>query len=529
MDWFYNSRKTIMGFIKENSVLFILGITLSSYLIFFINGLHNSHDIRAHILWFEHFTNQSDGIFSYPRFLIDANMGFGSPAFYYYPPLPYFFLNTIHYFFSLNASLALPLVCFISVSTGALGIHRLTKQLGAGTIPAVVAACFYVTSPYLYLVDTVFRFSFAEIFVIGVLPYLFIKYDKKYFLTIVSFFVFLSHPPTSLIVLPFAYLWQWKVNEEKFFTLVVNGILSLSMSAFYVMPAILIPNPSMDIMWELYSVDRSYINKAIDFGSPTSFQSVLRITSWSLGLLSIVLFYNIRGDKIAKWSFSFCMIAFLMMLSFSSFFYELISIYEKIQFRWRWNSLLLLGFTILLALNIVKSKIIKAITILYSFNAILFPIILTTFGSMHFLNSEQIELTIKSNIEVPEYSFNRSPTDSEKFDTQEGILNDNELISATSWGAFNISFEHTFKPNDKLIVRRNRFYNFIPQDPQKYSIIQSESAPIEIIILQETDSVTLIAKEFEIESNSKWISVLGLFLFAIHFFYVTRIGNTRQL
>lgn len=495
------------------TLFFVVIIAFLSYLLFFVNGLHNSHDIRAHVLWFEHFTSQSDNLLSYPRFLIDANHGFGSPAFYYYPALPYLLLNALNQTLSVSVTIALPLTSFLAVLIGGGGVFKLSRQLGSHDVPAVLCSGFYILSPYLYLIDTVFRFSFAEIFVIGLLPYLFLRYRETYKLTLISALVLLSHPPTSLLVLPFAYLWQWMINRKSLVSLVLGGTISVLMTSFYTFPALLIPNPSMDVMWELYSVDRSYIDKSIDISAPTSFQSVLRISTWLVFFGAVALFLKSRESRVARWAFAFCLLAFFMMLSYSSFVYDLVAVYEKIQFRWRWNSLLLICFTILLSFALNKSHFVKAITIVYMGSALMFPIIISSFGSMYFFSESDLEEIIQANVEVPEYRFNRSATDAEPFAGSEGLLNGKTPINALRWSADSVIFEADFKAGDIMLVRRNAFHDYESVEHNKYRVSKTEKGLIQISVLKKVDKVEIHSQKFTIEKISAWISIVSCVFF----------------
>jgi hypothetical protein len=58
-----------------------------------INGCINGHDFANQIVWSKHFSAQFlQGEF-YPRWLQNMNAGFGSPTFFFYPPIPYYFTS----------------------------------------------------------------------------------------------------------------------------------------------------------------------------------------------------------------------------------------------------------------------------------------------------------------------------------------------------------------------------------------------------------------------------------------------------
>src|SRR5262245_9130339 len=63
----------------------------------------HSHDGWIHGLWLTHFSEQLWSGDLYPRWLSDLNAGLGSPAFYYYPPFPYYLSSLFKPFFTNDA------------------------------------------------------------------------------------------------------------------------------------------------------------------------------------------------------------------------------------------------------------------------------------------------------------------------------------------------------------------------------------------------------------------------------------------
>jgi uncharacterized membrane protein len=54
------------------------------------HGLNGLGDLRWHITWIQHFSEQIREGIVYPRWLAGTNFGYGSPTFVFYPPLVYY-------------------------------------------------------------------------------------------------------------------------------------------------------------------------------------------------------------------------------------------------------------------------------------------------------------------------------------------------------------------------------------------------------------------------------------------------------
>src|SRR5437868_3808254 len=59
-----------------------------------------SDDGVTHAVWYTHFSEQLSSGNLYPRWLMDMNAGLGSPAFFYYPPVPFFLTSLLRPLFA---------------------------------------------------------------------------------------------------------------------------------------------------------------------------------------------------------------------------------------------------------------------------------------------------------------------------------------------------------------------------------------------------------------------------------------------
>jgi 6-pyruvoyl-tetrahydropterin synthase-like protein len=114
-----------MGVATSIGVLCLVGVGVCAPMYWY--GAPNGDDMVTALLWMKHFTFQLTHGDLYPRWLMDMNRGAGSPAFYFYAPLPFYI-----------------------ISVPALGLSRfqLTTQLawGDSLLLTMSGLSFYLTS-----------------------------------------------------------------------------------------------------------------------------------------------------------------------------------------------------------------------------------------------------------------------------------------------------------------------------------------------------------------------------------------------
>ena len=84
-------------------------------------GLPVGHDTLTHLQWHHHFAKQLWAGEIYPRWLAGMNAGYGSPAFFFYAPLPYMLTSLLH-----------PLVPGDPIGLGALGVSAALALVASG-------------------------------------------------------------------------------------------------------------------------------------------------------------------------------------------------------------------------------------------------------------------------------------------------------------------------------------------------------------------------------------------------------------
>lgn len=217
-----------------------------------INGYLSGHDHPVHIKWYTHFSSQLFNGELYPRWLAGMNAGMGSPAFFFYGPIPYYMtafidvvtpLSNIPHILGLSVALAL----FLSGLTFFLWIRGAVDH-----VAALAGSLVYMALPYHVLIDVYERFAFAEVWAFAWMPLILmsterigqgLRYGIITFAVTYSLLV-LTHLPTTLIFSPLPafyllyicprHLWLHRIT-----TFIAAAGLGISLSSLYLATAML--------------------------------------------------------------------------------------------------------------------------------------------------------------------------------------------------------------------------------------------------------------------------------------------------
>ncbi len=359
----------------------IIGAGLILTMPLIINSCHYSHDFRAHLVWSKHFSEQFwQGEF-YPRWLQNMNSGLGSPTFFFYAPLPYYF-----------TSLFSPLSHYNTSSCNSLGLSSLLALVASGLTAyfwlkeiasknsAVIASIMYMAWPYHLVIDLYVRFAFAEYWSFVWMPlilYFTIKIVRGSRLNIIGLAIsfallILTHLPTFVIFCPvpigyalfIASRNQWKIVSLRLGLAIIIGI---GLSAIYWLPAMTTQaSISMDAMstgFFHYANNFLFIGPKFDPFNLKNFWSSLELLTVLTGGLVFCLWkisekyseVTLRRE-INYWGIV-AMLSLFMTLPLSKFVWYILPMMQKIQFPWRLNSILTVATVGLFALTISQLKV----------------------------------------------------------------------------------------------------------------------------------------------------------------------------
>ena len=187
------------------------------------------------------------------RWVPDMGYGFGFPLFNFYPPLPYLIGQGIR-FIGFSFITTVKLTFALSIIASGIGMYLLAKEF-FGRAGGVLSSVFYIWAPY-HAVDVYVRGAMNESWALAAFPFIFwsayglIRSDKDQnikwtvLLALSYFTLFTSHNLMLLIFTPlfgvFVLIHLWtKGKWLKLPWLLISGIWSLGLAAFFTLPALL--------------------------------------------------------------------------------------------------------------------------------------------------------------------------------------------------------------------------------------------------------------------------------------------------
>ncbi|MCX8156767.1 MAG: hypothetical protein N3J91_10025 [Verrucomicrobiae bacterium] len=232
----------------------LLGLAMAGGGVMLARGFGTAqHDARFHVNWSANFSRQLWEGEVYPRWLMDMNGGLGSPAFYFYPPAPYYATSFLRPVLGeegasgrmLGAGAALAL--FLSGLTAWGWMQRWVKGWAA-----LAGAGAYLFAPYHLAADLYARGAYAELWAFAWLPLVLSGVDglaeergpARGLLRLACGFGLLAatHLPATLLFspVPLVYAW-WLGGREARWRLagwtVAGMAWGAGLAAVYVLPA----------------------------------------------------------------------------------------------------------------------------------------------------------------------------------------------------------------------------------------------------------------------------------------------------
>jgi uncharacterized metal-binding protein len=331
-----------------------------------------SDDAGFHAAWYSHFSKQLWMGDLYPRWLIEMNGGLGSPVFFFYPPAPYFFTSVLRPFFPSDANGLHQLGVAASAALIASGLtaYLWLKNL-ADPKAALIAAILYMAMPYHLTADLYVRAAFAEYWTFVWMPlilYFLHRLASGHKLAFVGVAVsyallIMTHLPTTLIfsVVLFGYAICLAPKKRKLKTLITvseAAILGVGLAAIYLLPAM--TTQQFVLLGKISTGYFSYSNWL--FFAKLSLWKEDKLTMALLVadmfLIATCAFLIIRSTrepqhkKMRGFWYAVAITSVLMMTELSKPVWLVVPVLQKIQFPWRFNTVLCLSVSALLAMAI---------------------------------------------------------------------------------------------------------------------------------------------------------------------------------
>ena len=321
----------------------------------------------------------------YPRWLSLAYKGHGAPFFNYYSP-GFYLISAYLYALGMPLLFSIKIVIWGLFFVGALGVFLWVKKY---TTPAgaLVAAMIYMYLPY-HFVDLFVRGAVSEFAALAILPYLFYGIDGLFsrcsyksvaIVALSSAAIVLTHNLSAFMIVPFAVLYftakvyQHRPPKKQLLIVCAAPLLGALISSFYWLPVLLemgyIRPLASSVASGYYSYSNHFVfpaqwlDTAWGFGGShpgiedgMSFQlGVALIVFLLLGVIS--LFNAPKETKIfAALCFLLGMLALVFTLSLSGWLYDWLSIFQMVQFPWRYLGPATLFFAAFCGLSGYASK-----------------------------------------------------------------------------------------------------------------------------------------------------------------------------
>jgi 6-pyruvoyl-tetrahydropterin synthase related domain len=337
------------------------------------NGYLPSRDVLIHLLWSSNFSDQLWAGDLYPRWLDGMNAGLGSPAFFFYGPLPYYVAALLRPLVGPDAegwrqiTMAAALAVIVSGVITYAWLRTWTSETAA-----VAAALVYMSSPYHLAFDLYQRFAFGELWAFAWMPLIMLMAQRLrearpgavIGLALAYAALLLSHLPTAVIFTPvvLVYLALGSKRGQRL-RRAHNSIAALALgfglAAIYLVPALATQSHvSFDAMKAGYFFyGYNFLYQGPRFNA--DFDALVRAQGWfasamlGLSVIAIALAWRPMGGRLRQSALFWLFVAvgaWLMMIPPAKRLWDLLPPLQAIQFPWRFNVVLTIAMTALVAL-----------------------------------------------------------------------------------------------------------------------------------------------------------------------------------
>jgi hypothetical protein len=315
-----------------------------------------SQSSPQNLTWAAQFAEQFRAGILYPRWMPESFDGLGGPAFYFYPPLPFWIdgLVDVVSFGLLPVVHRLPLTWALLLWASGLAMYAWLESETTNRRISFWGALAYMAAPY-HLYDHYTRGALAEFTAFVFLPIILLSLRRPVWLALSYAGLLLSHLPTAMlvtitIVVPFALLrlrrWPALLSAG------AAGLLGIGLAAIYLVPALALqPWISSDQLWSAFYDARRWLLLAPSRWPETYTMQVVVPLSLAYGIacLSVLMFFRARAAAVF-----FAVVALVclgLMAGIVPWFWD-VPLFAKVQFPWR--LLVAVEFAVVTALSLAS-------------------------------------------------------------------------------------------------------------------------------------------------------------------------------
>lgn len=338
----------------------------------FVYGIYDAHDLPDyHLRWAKQFSDQFWAGEFYPRWLLNLNAGMGSPTFFFYSPMPYYFTSLMRplvwmadpygwHQLSFGAALAL----IASGITAYVWLRSIVSPTAA-----LFGSLFYIVAPYHLAIDLYARFAYAEFWSFVWFPLILyfvqqlIEGRKKAFvgIAIAQTFLIMTHLPSFLIFtpVPFLYVLWFSDAKQKWRNAIaycLAFILAVGLAAIYWFPAMttkeLIVLKADPTQYEFFHYEDNFLFSGVfrkNLGTYLAFLEISTVLTIVLAVLSYVIGRRTAPRRSTLFWIAIALSAGAMMFSISNPIWQILQPLQTIELPSRFNLVLTIALTALIA------------------------------------------------------------------------------------------------------------------------------------------------------------------------------------
>ncbi|SEO95280.1 6-pyruvoyl-tetrahydropterin synthase related domain membrane protein [Rhodospirillales bacterium URHD0017] len=325
-----------------------------------------SHSSPQNLTWASQFADQFRAGILYPRWMPDSFDGLGSPAFYFYPPLP-FWTDAVVSVITANAlsvSYCLAVSTTVILFLSGLAMRAWLLRVSGRRTAALVGAVAYMAAPY-HLFDTYTRGAFAEITGYAVLPVVMLALrltiDRARWglplLASAYAALLLSHLPTALLcsitIIP-AYVLFTTRARALLLRCAAGGVLGIGLAAIYLVPAMELQSwiSAHELWTSFYRASNWFVMAPERWVDPDTMRvigSIVLAAALLAAGLCLALLQLPDGDGRRELGFwvALSLACLILIAGLLPWFWDL-PLVGKVQFPWR--LLMVVEFSLLTAL-----------------------------------------------------------------------------------------------------------------------------------------------------------------------------------
>jgi hypothetical protein len=310
-------------------------------------GVLPSQSSPQNLTWATQFSEQFRAGILYPRWMPDSFEGLGSPAFYFYPPLPFWLdsLVSLCTFNAVSTSHRLSLDWLILLWASGLAMRA---WLAAETDRPSISLCgalAYMAAPYHLFVDHYMRGAFAESTAYVFLPLVMLGIrratDRRPGVVLLALSyagLLMSHLPTALLVsvtlLP-AYAAFRARGLLRLLGPIAGGCLGVGLAAIYLLPAMQLQEwISADQFWiRFYRVDNWFLITPSRWPEAMIMQTIASLALAALVLAAAICVFGWKLAEARFWAIA-SLVCLALLAGAVPWFWQLPEI-AKVQFPWR--------------------------------------------------------------------------------------------------------------------------------------------------------------------------------------------------